>query len=69
MVEQGGRFIDPTQEGERGKGRGVGGKRQGIGPGKYCSCPECDYQEDKVVNVPCATKTCPKCGASLVGKD
>jgi len=57
------------EEQERGKGRGVGGPRQGLGPGRACKCPECGKEYPKTANIPCATKKCPDCGVALVGVD
>lgn len=60
----------------RGEGAGVGGPRQGIGPAKYCVCPECGYVEEHEIvgegkTIPCADKLCPECKADvkLVGSD
>lgn len=52
-----------------GKGRGVGGPRQGEGGPAKCVCPKCGTVIDhKPGDPPCLDKKCPKCGASMVGK-
>jgi peptide subunit release factor 1 (eRF1) len=57
---------------EIGRGRGVGGPRQGLGregraPTK-CVCPECGYEKEKERGDPCQSMKCPKCGIPLVGE-
>lgn len=34
---------------------------------EVCECPACGYTEEKVIGVPCTTKMCPECGATLRG--
>ncbi len=48
----------------RGARRGLAGG-YGHGPGGFCSCPNCGYQEPHQVGVPCYNKKCPKCGAPM----
>ena len=55
-----------------GRGRGVGGERQGLGrigmaPTK-CVCPKCGYTMPKERGVPCKEKTCPVCGVPMEGR-
>ena len=67
--------LKPTQkesgslDEQRGKGRGAGGPRQGIGPARACKCPECGREYPKKVNIPCVQEKCPDCGVALVGVD
>jgi len=53
----------------RGFGRGRGGSRQGIGPTKYCVCPECGARIKHKPNVPCTSVKCPLCGTRMYGSD
>jgi len=48
----------------RGGRRGIGGGF-GFGPGGDCVCPSCGYREPHTLGVPCTSKVCPKCGASM----
>ncbi|MGA1844982.1 MAG: NifB/NifX family molybdenum-iron cluster-binding protein [bacterium] len=55
-----------------GGGQGQGGQRFGrmggpsaAGPGGYCVCVRCGYQEPHERGVPCTQRQCPKCGASM----
>lgn len=51
----------------RGGGRGrMGGNRAGAGPGGNCLCPACGAIVAHQVGTPCASMTCPKCGARMV---
>jgi len=51
----------------RGKGRGVGGPRQGDGGTDTCVCPKCGATAKHERGTPCTNMTCPKCGAKMVG--
>jgi len=51
----------------RGKGMGVGGRRQGDGGASYCKCPNCGYTQLHLRGIPCAQKSCPKCGTRMRG--
>jgi len=53
--------------GQRGRGRGIGGTRQGIGGPIYCQCPSCNKKIKHIVGHPCAFQTCPDCGIRLIG--
>ena len=53
----------------RGQGQGVGGERQGDGGADMCLCPKCGYEIPHEKGTPCKELTCPKCGATLVGKE
>lgn len=48
-------------------GRGRGGPGRAGGPGK-CVCSACGYEEAHTRGVPCSTKKCPECGATMIGK-
>ena len=59
-----------------GTGRGAGGRgaagRQGrmggpmsAGPAGQCVCPSCGHSVPHQRGVPCATASCPKCGAAM----
>lgn len=50
-----------------GEGKGVGGKRQGIGGANKCICPSCGFTETHDRGTPCTNRTCPKCGTKMVG--
>jgi predicted DNA-binding protein (UPF0251 family) len=50
--------------GGRGMGR-VGGAGAGAGPAGRCVCAKCGYSAPHQRGVPCATATCPKCGATM----
>lgn len=52
-----------------GEGRGVGGPKQGIGGAAYCVCPKCGKEIRHKRGTPCTELRCPKCGASMVGKE
>lgn len=49
----------------RGAGRPAGGR--GLGGSAQCTCPQCGYSEPHARGVPCAQKSCPKCGTRMVG--
>ena len=53
----------------RGKGRGVGAGRLGMGPPGKCRCPKCGYETTHLPGVPCRSQNCPKCSVPLMGKD
>lgn len=55
-------------ENERGKGRGVGGPRQGDGGTDTCVCPSCGATAKHERGKPCTGMSCPKCGAKMTGK-
>jgi len=42
-------------------GRATGKTRE------VCKCPSCGYTEEKEIGIPCSTKVCPECSASLKG--
>ena len=46
-------------------GRAVRGGGFARGPGGECLCPSCGYKEPHQLAVPCLTKKCPKCGATM----
>jgi hypothetical protein len=51
----------------RGKGQGQGGPKQGDGGTDTCICPECGETTAHERGMPCTNKTCPKCGAGMIG--
>jgi len=59
---EGGEYVMEPKVGGIGRGRG-GGFAQG--PGGECLCPSCGYKEAHERGVPCYSKKCPKCGASM----
>jgi len=53
----------------RGMGRGGGRRRmgrKGLGPGKYCICPNCGRRLPHQAGIPCNSINCPACGARMV---
>lgn len=48
----------------RRRGRGMG---MGVGAPPVCKCPNCGYESEKILGVPCRTQKCPKCGTPLCG--
>lgn len=44
-----------------------GRARRGLPP-EACVCPQCGYEVEKTMGVPCRSINCPKCGVPLVGK-
>ncbi len=55
--------------GGAGRGQGQGPGRMGgtaAGPGGDCVCPACGHREPHIVGVPCTSRTCPKCGATMI---
>ncbi|MGW8284570.1 MAG: NifB/NifX family molybdenum-iron cluster-binding protein [Candidatus Deferrimicrobiaceae bacterium] len=66
MGQGGGRGLG----GGRGKGKGgQGAGRMGgpfaAGPSGFCICPQCGQKEPHERAVPCLTRKCPKCGATM----
>jgi len=61
-------YVEQMVDEARGKGKGVGGKRQGDGGATWDKCPECGYKTKHTKGTPANTKKCPKCGANLVGE-
>jgi len=59
-------FADLIWE-TRGKGRGVGGPRQGDGGTDICVCPNCGFKVKHIRGIPCVKKRCPKCGSRMRG--
>lgn len=53
----------------RGKGQGQGGPKQGDGGTDTCVCPKCGETTAHERGTPCTNKTCPKCGAGMVGNE
>ncbi len=55
--------------GGNGRGPATGsGRGRRMGMPKNCVCPSCGYTEEKIRGMPCAQKTCPKCGMKLTGE-
>ena len=42
--------------------------RTGLGPGGYCKCSSCGHKIPHERGVPCAKRSCPKCGAVMYRK-
>jgi len=61
MQLYGGRGFGRKRESKMGRRSGVMG-----GPGGYCVCPQCKYQEAHRSGVPCYQRSCPRCGAPLI---
>ena len=52
----------------RGKGMGIGGRRQRDGGASICRCPNCGYTTKHNRGIPCNQNSCPRCGTRLVGQ-
>ena len=58
----GGRGQGP---GAMGTGRGRGGG-SALGPGGFCGCPKCGYEQTHQLGIPCYEQKCPECGSQMV---
>ena len=51
--------------GEKG-GKGMSGKRPGMGPGGKCVCPNCGTTYPHQPGKPCTYQICPECGSQMM---
>ncbi|MDD5778849.1 MAG: hypothetical protein PHU95_05340 [Candidatus Thermoplasmatota archaeon] len=54
----------PGGGGRGGRGRGLGGG-WAQGAGGICRCPNCGYQTEHQLGMPCYSHKCPQCGTPL----
>jgi len=47
---------------------GLGSRRKGFGPPRYCICPNCGTVIEHKPGIPCRHVKCPKCGTPMVGE-
>jgi len=66
MGQGGGRGLGGGRgQGQGGQGAGRMGGPFAAGPSGYCICPQCGQKEPHERSVPCLTRKCPKCGATM----